>query len=197
MTDPINIFNENWNKSKSLQDPNAQFCFLATATNNQGASLRTLVLREVKDDKFLIFINSTSPKWHELESSEHCELLVFWPTLMQQYRIRGRYNPVPEEFMRACWNDKPYASKLIDHFYFRHQGQSSTIPSREVLTQAIEELKLKYPKNAEVPFVPSAKGVEVVPTSIEVWIGVDEDRLHDRALYTKSGSGWDKKILVP
>lgn len=197
MNNPIEIFKENWAKVKSLDDANAPFCSLATVSATGQASIRTLVLREVTENSFIIFINDTSAKWQELLHSKQFELLVFWPSLMQQYRIRGEYGEVPVDAMKEHWARKPYDAKIIDHFYADHHPQSSEAESREAMLERISEIKQRYPKATDIPFPKNAKGVTIRASSIEVWHGSDADRLHHRNLYLLSDDLWQRHILVP
>jgi len=89
--DLIQTFKSNWQKAKSLNDPNAECCSFATVSSDGQPAVRTLVLREVTEDSFIIFVSGTSPKWGELQCTERYELLMLWPTLMIQYRIRGSF----------------------------------------------------------------------------------------------------------
>ncbi|MEH6515921.1 MAG: pyridoxamine 5'-phosphate oxidase family protein [Halioglobus sp.] len=197
MRNPIEIFDENWEKAKSLGDSNAPFCSLATVSNTGQASVRTLVLREVTEDSFVIFVSDTSPKWDHLEHSKQFELLVFWPSLMQQYRIRGELSELSTPTMERHWAKKPYDSKILDHFYVGVQPQTSPIDSRESLLAGIDALKRQYPSDQDIPFPNSAKGVSIKATYIETWHSSDSDRLHERHLYLLSEGQWERQVLVP
>lgn len=197
MNSPIEIFRDNWEKAKSLGDASAAYCTLGSVSDNGQVSTRTLVLREVTDDSFVIFINNTSPKWKQLDHSQKIELLVFWPSLMHQYRIRGELEFIPEETMRLHWTNKPYDSKIIDNYYSDYQSQSSVLDSRDTLVTGINRLKSTYPTEASVPFPTNAEGVKIRANYIECWYGSDEDRLHGRHLYTLSDNWWERKVLVP
>jgi len=197
MHNPLEIFKNNWAQAKSLHDGNAGFCTLATVSETGQASLRTLVLREVTEDSIIIFINESSPKWNQLKATGQFELLVFWPSLMQQYRIRGECLTLPLETMKNHWAKKPYDAKIIDHFYREYQPQSSIIDSRERLISGIQQLKKKFPVQADIPFSENAKGAAIKATTVETWFNSSEDRLHERVLYSLVGGEWDRKLLVP
>lgn len=197
MLNPIEIFKENWEKAKSKDDANANYCSLATLSESDHLSIRTLVLRKVTEDSFLIFINNTSSKWQDLVYSKHFEILVFWPSLMQQYRIRGTYSEMDIDELKIHWEQKPYDSKIIDHYYTEYFPQSSVIESREFLLKGIEELKVRYPSEADIPFPENAKGVSIKASYLEVWHGSISDRLHYRNLYILSEGVWSKQTLVP
>ena len=194
---PIRIFRDNWDRAKSLGDANAAYCTLATVAEDGQVSMRTLVLRDIDDQQFVVFVNSTSEKWRQLKNSERCEMLVFWPTLMQQYRIRGTLQEIPLASMAHHWAKKPYDSKLLDHFYRENHSQTSAIQSRSVLVNGIEQLKQRYPIAGDVPFPGNAQGLAIDATYMEIWHGSEADRLHNRNRYTLSDNGWNKETLVP
>lgn len=197
MVNPIEIFKENWENAKSLDDANANYCSLATISATGQSAIRTLVLRKVTEYSFVVFMNDTSSKWQDLLYSKQLEILVFWPSLMQQYRIRGFYSEVAVDEIKAHWKQKTYDSKIIDHYYTEYHPQSSVIESREVLLKGIEELKVRYPTEADIPFPENAKGVSIKASYIEVWHGSISNRLHHRNLYLLSEGVWGKQVLVP
>lgn len=197
MHNPLQIFNDNWQQAKAAKDANANYCSLATVSASGEASIRTLVLREVTDETFTIFINNTSPKWKDLFNTGQFELLVFWPSLMQQYRVRGAIELIPEDEMRGHWARKPYTSKIIDHFYTEHQAQSSVVDARETILSGINALQDKHPDAAAISFPENARGVRIKANYLEVWHGSAADRLHERYLYLLQDGEWAHKVLVP
>ena len=159
--------------------------------------MRTLVLRDIDDQRFIVFVNNTSQKWRQLQSSSRCEMLVFWPTLMQQYRIRGECQEIPSAAMETHWARKPYDSKLLDHFYAEGRPQSSVLASRTVLLEGIERLKQRYPVADDIPFPGNAQGLAIDANYMEIWQGSESDRLHHRHRYLLTDNSWSKEILVP
>jgi len=200
---PIDSFKKDWQSAKAANESAAHYCTLATVDNHffekKGQpSIRTLVLREVTEDSFIVFINNSSPKWQELEHSDQWELMTFWPDAMQQYRVRGELTQVSSEQMQQHWHNKPYDSKILDYYYNSCQSQSSVIGSREHLLQEIKQLKKKYPSDADIPVQGNAIGINLKATYIEQWYAVLSDRLHERYLYQLTDTGeWHKRTLVP
>ncbi|MFT5692710.1 MAG: pyridoxamine 5'-phosphate oxidase [Oceanicoccus sp.] len=197
MTNPLDIFKENWVEARSLKDANAEFCSLATVSASGQASIRTLVLREVSKGSFVIFINKSSPKWQDLMNSGKIELLVFWPSIMQQYRIRGNVSEISQDIMESHWRKKPYESKIIDHFYAQKQAQSTIVDSRKTLLSSIDELKEKYPSKESIPFSDNAAGISLQASFIEHWQDSPADRIHKRHQYHLVNGNWEKKTMVP
>jgi len=197
MTCPISLFKDNWNKARALGDANANYCTLATVSEEGQASVRVLVLREVTEDSFIVFINNTSPKWQQLEHTHKIELLIFWPSLMHQYRIRGKIELISKDTMRGHWEKKPYDSKIIDNYYSDYHSQSAPLDCRETLLSGIHELKRKYPKEVDVPFPENARGICIKAYHIEIWLGSVTDRLHERHLYSLIQNQWSEVTLIP
>ena len=197
MFNPIEKFKADWKQAKLQGDPNAAYCSLTTITKAGEAAVRVLVLRDVTDDAFIIFINNASPKWQQLNAARQYELLVFWPSLLCQYRLRGSFKEIPGSQMEQNWQKKPYISKIMDHYYLAFQAQSSIINDEVVFLENINQLKSKYPQNKEVPFPGNAIGVCLKPTAIEQWYGSVEAGLHERNLYTLDKGHWNRQCVVP
>ena len=197
MNNPILKFREDWRRAKSLNDPNANYCSLATVSDEGVPSVRILVLREVTIDAFVVYINDTSPKWSQLQKSQKYELLVFWPSIMIQYRIRGALNEIADEEMRQQWSKKAYSSKILDHYYLKYQAQSSEVNSREKFLDEVKALKKVYPENDIIPFPKNVKGIALKASSIEEWRESAEDRLHERYLHLFQNDDWQKRVLIP
>ncbi|MBV1908086.1 MAG: hypothetical protein KUG78_02130, partial [Kangiellaceae bacterium] len=133
----------------------------------------------------------------DLQETKHFELLIFWPLLKQQYRIRGELTEIASDVMKEHWVQKPYESKLLDQYYRAYQPQTSSVDSRDVLQSGIKELKERYPSDKDIPFPDNAKGIAIKATYLEIWQGSDSNRLHHRDLYLLSDGCWKKQVLVP
>ena len=182
-------------QARKLDDPNAGLCFLALADSNGNASVRTLVLREVVENRFRVFIHKTSPKWRLLSAGAGGELLLWYPSVQRQYRISGTISELDPEIVRSHWQRRPAGSKVLDHVY-EELEQSTVIASRSLLTGKIAQLQRELPlKDMSVP--ENAGGLELVGTRIESLDLSNEDRIHDRRLHRFDGGGWTSQVLVP
>lgn len=199
---PIEWFQSLWQEAKQLQDPNAPYCSLATVQDNKP-SVRVLVLREVTDEGFLVFINDTSPKWQHLVATGHYELLIFWPSLMRQVRVSGGWEVVAKQEMEQHWRRLPKASQLLAHYYDRTKHQSDPVASKEALEQGIRHVAAQFAEGGDMPYCDTARGVRFLPTQIEFWKNSPEDRLHERIMYslqndaTGESAVWKSLVLVP
>ncbi|MDX1492147.1 MAG: pyridoxamine 5'-phosphate oxidase family protein [Pseudohongiellaceae bacterium] len=196
MISPVTKFQQYWRLAKEQGDISAKYCTLATVDESGQSRLRTLVLRDVTVDSFIVFINSSSPKWIDVNSSGSLELLCFWPSLMRQHRIRGSLSVLSQSEMKLHWVRKPYESKLLDYFYYEHP-QSSEIPSREELVEGINLLKQRFPNAESIPYCENAQGIAIKADYVECWHLSEHDNIHHRSLYTLSEAGWQRQLLVP
>ena len=106
--DPINEIVSEREKARERGDLNANVCFLATVTKEGGGTVRALSLRDIDHRGFGVLVNSLSLKWAELQSGRGFELLIYWPTVSRQYRIRGRLAPMDEGDRRRYWDRKTH-----------------------------------------------------------------------------------------
>ena len=194
--DPIDEIVSEREKARERGDLLANVCFLATVSKEGGGTVRALSLRDVDQRGFGVLVNGLSVKWAELQSGRGFELLIYWPTVSRQYRIRGRLAPMDEEDRRRYWERKTHGSKLLEHYYPTFEPQTTVVESRDYLVKGIEELESRYPEESGVPLPASLIGVYVAPEQIETWHS-GEGRLHDRHRYTMTEDGWKDEVLVP
>lgn len=194
--DPIAIIKADRTEARKIQDPNADICFLALASSDGAASVRTLVVRDIAGKSIRLFINSTSPKWHLLKNGAKYELLLWYPTQQKQFRIQGATNMVEPEQVKANWFRRPRGSKQLDYVYKEFAPQSSEIASRDVLVDEINRIKQSYKPDDMLP-PDEATGVELIADRIEMLDLNREDRIHDRRVFLHDGTTWQQKFLIP
>lgn len=183
-------------QARRLGDTNADICFLALADQAGNASVRTLVLRDIEDRSFRLFINKTSPKYRLLTHGATFEMLLWYTTMQKQYRLSGEFRELEREVIETNWHRRPIPSKYLDYYYENHSPQSSVVSSRTELKSSIDALKQKHdPDDMTTPS--NAVGVELVATRIESLNLAMEDRLHDRQIHTFENDNWQSQILVP
>jgi pyridoxamine 5'-phosphate oxidase len=168
--------------------PNAMS--LATVGDNE-VGLRTVLLKEIKNDSFVFFTNYDSKKAHHIQENNQVALLFAWLELDRQVKISGIAQKISKVESLKYFLTRPIDSQLAAYA----SQQSKIISSRNILKQEFFKAKESF-KNGEVP-LPNWGGYAVVPTKIEFWQG-RENRLHDRFLYTKiTDTSWDINRLQP
>lgn len=173
----------------AVPEPNAM-C-LATVADDGQPSSRTVLLKFYDRSGFVFYTNYGSRKARELEANPRVALLLFWPELFRQVKIRGRASRCSSAESLAYFLRRPRDSQLGAWV----SSQSQVISSRSMLEQKFAEMKQKFAAG-EVPLPSFWGGYRVVPQDIEFWQG-QENRLHDRFTYSRKGDGWQVERLAP
>ncbi len=195
MMDPIKRIQEDRQDARSHDDPNADLCTLALAENNRP-SVRTLVLREVSEEGFILYISKTSPKWTVIHHNPVAELLLWYTHSQTQYRISGTITEIDKGIVDHHWLRRPAASKFMDHSYKTIGAQSSPIESRQVLVGHINQMREDL--DEETLTAPdTAAGVLIKPETIELLDLNMPNRIHDRRRFTRTQTGWLEQQLIP
>lgn len=194
---PVQLIIDDRLQARENSDPNADVCFLATADDLGRSHVRTLVLREIVENRFGIYLNKASAKWVQLSQNSHYQFLLFYPMVQRQYRLSGSFKDLPRSTVRDNWNFKPAGSKYLDYYYTEKAQQGSKLDNRQQLTHAISELKQKYPDTDSMSAPDHAIGIELVVDFIDRLDLSNIERIHDRRTYKLSTEGWTEQILVP
>lgn len=194
---PIDQIVADRDAARHASDPNADVCFLATTDANGHAHVRTLVLREIVENRFGVYMNRSSPKWQQLTENNGYELLLFYPTRQRQYRLSGTVQEIELASVDSNWNMRPAGSKYMDYFYREMAPQSSTLESRQVLLSGIDSLKNRYPDPHDLLPPDLAVGLDLVITCIDMLDISNPDRIHDRIHHFLKQGTWVEQVLVP
>lgn len=175
MTDPLDLFRE-WVTTDELA--------LATASADARPSLRMVLLKSADESGFVFCTNYESRKGLELLENPYAALLFREPDI--QVRIEGPVERVDAAESDAIWDARPAESRRSA----AASRQSQPIGSREALEAAVAAQPDEPPR-------PVYWGCYLlVPESYEFWRHRD-NRLHERRLFTRGGSGWDETLLQP
>jgi len=172
-----------------LLDPNAMS--LATATASGQTSLRTVLLKGYGDDGFLFFTNLKSTKALQIAENPNVSLLFFWRELERQVIVNGTAARLPLTQVAEYFLSRPRESRIAT--WVSHQ--SRVISARRMLEMKFEEMVRTFGEG-EIPVPSFWGGYRVVPRTIEFWQGGSR-RLHDRFLYSRTGSSWTLERLSP
>lgn len=174
-----------------LAEPNAMV--LATAGSDGVPSARTVLLKGLDADGFVLFTNRHSRKGAEIAADARAALLFPWHAMQRQVEVAGRVEPISEDESDAYFASRPRGSQLSA----AASPQSSVIAGRAVLERAQEELAARFPDGTPVPRPAHWGGLRVVPVRVEFWQG-RPDRLHDRLRCRQSDDGgWVVERLAP
>lgn len=188
---PIAQFDKWFDEALRVEAMDANAMGVATVAANGQPSIRTVLLKYYDEDGFIFYTNLTSRKANEIDRNDRVALLFYWHELHRQVKIQGRAERIGAADNIRYFMRRPRNSQ-IGAWVSR---QSSIISSRSILENKFAEMKQKF-ADGEIPLPSFWGGYRVVPASIEFWQG-RENRLHDRFMFTASGSGWDLERLAP
>ncbi len=190
--DPFRQF-EKWfqeAEAAKIAEPNAMT--LATAGRDGRPSARTVLLKGVDGRGFVFYTNYESRKGRELDVNPRATLLFPWIALERQVIVEGPVTRTSREESEAYFHSRPLASQLGAWV----SQQSSIIPGRKTLDDAMKELEKKY-AGQTVPLPPQWGGFRLNPETVEFWQG-RRSRLHDRLRYRRGADGgWTVERLAP
>jgi pyridoxamine 5'-phosphate oxidase len=171
-----------------LPEPTAMV--IATCVDDQP-SARTVLLKNVSDQGFTFFTNYNSRKGGELSRNRQVALLFGWYELHRQVRAEGTAELVPRAESEAYFATRPRESQLGAWA----SEQSTPVASLDELARAYAAAERRF-RGVTVPCPEHWGGYRVIPTMIEFWQG-QPSRMHDRLLYRRAGTTWQRSRLAP
>ena len=190
-SDPFVQFGQWLQRARDLELIDATAMTLATADNGGRPSARIVLLKHFDAQGFCWYTDSRSHKGRDLGQNPNAELLFHWRDLSRQVRVHGAVSPLAQEDADKYFLMRPEGSR----FSAAASVQSSEIDSRSQLEDEVLRLRAAYP-DGDVPRPEGWIGYRLVPDYFEFWQG-QENRLHDRIVYTPVESGWQMKRISP
>ena len=174
-----------------LDEPTA--LTLSTVSAAGQPSSRVVLLKGLPEDAgFLFYTNYESRKGQELAGQPLAALNFFWPGLERQVRVEGRIEKAPETLSTEYFQSRPRSSQLGAWA----SPQSQIIGSREELEARETRMEKEFADQHPLPRPDNWGGYILRPHRVEFWQG-RPSRLHDRIVYEREGSSWEKSRLAP
>lgn len=189
--DPFTQFGQWLRRARDLELLDATAMTLATADSAGQPSARIVLLKHFDTQGFCWYSDSRSQKGQELAVNPNAALLFHWRDLSRQVRVHGRATQLPAEDAEKYFNLRPEGSR----FSAAASMQSTAIDSRAQLEDEVLRLHAAYP-DGDVPRPEAWIGYRLTPEYFEFWQGQD-NRLHDRIVYSPAGAGWQMKRISP
>lgn len=189
--DPILLFHD-WldlASKNEMNDPNA--ASLATATREGRPSVRMVLVKGVDSKGFSFYTNAGSQKGHELEQNPYAALCFHWKSLRRQVRVTGAIQTLSDQQSDEYFHSRSRKSQIGAAV----SQQSRPLADRSQLEAEVAAFTRTH-EEGEIPRPAFWRGYLVQPQTVEFWID-GPDRLHDRLLFTRAGSSWQKDLLYP
>jgi pyridoxamine 5'-phosphate oxidase len=177
---------------------------LSVATVDAGGApdVRTVLMRflDPRGPGFVTGLGST--KGVQIAGNPSIAASLTWPSMFRAIRFRGTAEQVGEAEVTAYFRQRPWGSRISAWA----SAQSQPAAGRAELEADYARYAARFPDHGDPGDVPVPEhwgGVRIVPERVEFWAG-RRDRLHDRLLLTKVGSGdladaraWSVQRLQP
>ncbi|MGW2700063.1 phenazine biosynthesis FMN-dependent oxidase PhzG [Streptomyces sp. NPDC001340] len=173
--------------ANAVREPGA--LALASADARGHASNRIVQVLAVRDTGLVFASHADSRKGRDLAETGWASGVLYWREAGRQVSVTGPTHPLPDEESDALWAARPVGA----HPMSVASHQSAPLLDEDALRKQAEELGrdgLALPRPARW------LGYLLEPASVEFW-QADPDRLHQRLLYERDGSGWRTGRLQP
>jgi pyridoxamine 5'-phosphate oxidase len=189
--DPFENFLNLYKEAQIKGIPEANAMALATVNKENKPSVRIVLYKGMIRGGFSFYTNYDGRKAHDIEANRNVAATFFWPHLDRQVRIEGYVEKTTREESEAYFATRARLSQLGAWT----SNQSEKIESFAVLQKKLNEIDERF-KGNPVPCPPHWGGYRIEANEIEFWFGKN-GRLHERYVYQKQGSGWEKSLRSP
>jgi pyridoxamine 5'-phosphate oxidase len=189
--EPFRLFAE-WLDDAVKSEPNdPNGVALATVDETGMPNVRMVLLKGFDEQGFVFYTNFESAKGREIRATMKAAMCFHWKSLRRQVRVRGPVEIVSDAEADAYYATRPRGSRIGAWA----SKQSSPLESRFALEKAVAEFNARY-AIGEIPRPGHWSGFRIVPQTIEFWHD-RPFRLHDRVVFSRTESGWEKTRLYP
>jgi pyridoxamine 5'-phosphate oxidase len=188
---PIALF-QTWFQEaidSGIEEPSAMTVATVDVTGYPDA--RMMLLKGVDERGFVFYTNTGSAKAQALMHDPRVALCFYWADIGRQVRVRGQANIVSDEEADAYFATRPRLSQISAWA----SKQSQPMLGYFELEAQVAKAALRF-GFGEVRRPPFWSGFRVVPERIEFWIR-KPFRRHQRILYERVSTGWQKRWLYP
>jgi pyridoxamine 5'-phosphate oxidase len=162
---------------------------LSSVSKSGDLSARIVLLKELKDEKFIFFTNYLSEKGQNIAENPTIHALFFWANSERQVRIKGKAYPCEQQISEEYFYSRPHGSQAAA--IASQQSQVIDL-SKDDLIQKFEQTKQEANLQKPVHW----GGYEIVASAFEFWQG-GMNRLHDRFRYQNNKNSWQIDRLAP
>ena len=187
---PYQLFKDKYDEALNAGQRNIEAISISSY-NKEVAEVdsRYVNLKFIINDEFIFFSNYKSPKALSFKNHNQIAVLLYWPSINTQIRMKAKIKKTSIEFNQRYFFDRAREKNALAI----SSNQSNRINSYNLVKENYE----KSLKNDDLKKYPKYwGGYSFSPYEIEFWEGNDF-RLNKRNLYIKDNTSWNHFILEP
>tara|TARA_B100000609_G_C17111660_1_gene380082 strand:- start:265 stop:864 length:600 start_codon:yes stop_codon:yes gene_type:complete len=151
---------------------------------------RYVNLKYIANNEWIFFSNYNSPKAQQFYSHSQVSVLIFWPTINTQIRIKALISKTSIEFSDEHFKGRTKEKNALAI----SSNQSQPIDSFDQVTKNFHETLNTTTQNTKRPDFWG--GFSFTPYYFEFWQG-HKNRLNKRHVFEKQEGEWEERLLQP
>ena len=187
---PYLLFKAKYDEALNLGQIGIEAISVSTyESNTNEVDSRYVNLKFITNDEFIFFSNYDSPKASSFISHNQIAVLVYWPSINVQIRMKAKIKKTPNEYNQKYFFDRSEEKNALAI----SSNQSKPIDS-------YSQVKKNYKQSLETDDLKKCPeywgGYSFTPYYFEFWEG-HQSRLNKRDVYELNGQDWIHRILQP
>ena len=166
-----------------------------TLSTNDAAGhpdARTLILKDLENDRWWFATNAGSAKGIQLASCPAAALTFYWPAVARQIRVRGTVTTGSPEMNAADFRARGVRARAVALV----SQESQSLIDRPTCAQAVEQAESRLAADPDL-VSPDWTVYAIAASTVEFW-QADKQRQHIRIRYTRTDDGaWRHTLLWP
>lgn len=165
---------------------------LSTNDANGHPDARTLILKDLENDRWWFATNARSAKGIQLKGCPAAALTFYWPSVARQVRVRGAVTTGSPEMSAADFRARGISARAVALV----SQESQSLIDRPTCAQAAEQVRRRLAVDPDL-ISPDWTVYAVAADTVEFW-QADTQREHLRIQYTRRNDGsWRHTLLWP
>ena len=151
---------------------------------------RYLNLKYIIDNEWIFFTNYHSPKAHQFKSHSQVSVLIYWPSINTQIRIKAQIFKTSPKF-----SDKYFQGRT------KEKNALAISSDQSQITKSFDDVAKSFHSTLKSMTVETVRpdswgGYSFVPYYFEFWRG-HANRLNERHVFEQQEDKWEERLLQP